>query len=378
MDLNLSEDQAMLADLISRLCADVFTPADLRAAEVSGAGFSQVLWGQLRAQGLCGLAAPAEHGGLGLGAFETALAYEQLGRALAVTPHFTSCVLAARLVEALGTAEQIERWLPALAAGEAWISVAAIEPGGGFGRAGVRCRAEATADGLRLTGRKHFAPFADGAARLIVLARDAHDEIRAALVDPQGPGVRLVRQRELAGEPHFVVDLDAAPAEALSASEVWGAWLEALLRGQVALAAQAVGAADQAHAIGVAYAKQREAFGRPIGGFQAVAHALAEVAVGVKGARALVWQAAWAIDAGRAWPRLAAMARLKAGEVFRRAAATAVQVHGGLGYTTACDAQLFFRRSKAWAALNGDAAFLEGEIADLTLGPVPARETADV
>jgi alkylation response protein AidB-like acyl-CoA dehydrogenase len=207
--------------------------------------------------------------------------------------------------------------------------------------------------------------------------------VGAVLVDPRAPGATLTRQRDLAGDPHWRLELDGVRVGAGDilghGAEVWAAWRAAMSDALIPLAAQAVGAASRAHELSVAYAKQREAFGRPIGGFQAIAHDLADALVAIRGAGLLVRQAAWARDAGRPHERLAAMAKLQAGRVFRRVSALAVQVHGGLGYTTDCDVQLYYRRAKAWQVLNWDDDRLEREIADLTLGPAPAgREAAHV
>jgi alkylation response protein AidB-like acyl-CoA dehydrogenase len=383
MELRLSEEQEMLADLVRRICQDVFPSTELRAAEASEAGFSKTLWSALVEHGISGVRVAPAFGGLGLGALDTVVIYEELGRALAGTPHFSSCILAAGLVASGGDDEQRARWLPGVAAGATCLSVASLEPGGGYGPGGVGLVAERRGGEVVLSGRKHFVPFGAGADGVLVLARlgSADGRIVAVLVDPKGEGVEVVRQRDLAGEPHAAMSFDAVRAPAADVlgggEDVWDAWREAMFEGLVPLAAQAVGAASRVHEMSVAYAKEREAFGRPIGGFQAIAHDLAEALVAVAGARGLVRQAACARDSGRPFRRLAAMAKLQACAVFRRVSALAIQVHGGLGYTNACDAQLYFRRAKQWQVLDWDAAALEDEIADLTLALPPAAAPAE-
>ena len=115
----------------------------------------------------------------------------------------------------------------------------------------------------------------------------------------------------------------------------------------------------------------REAFGKPIGAFQAIAHSLADVAVEVAGCRMLVRQAAWAKDSGHAFHRLAAIAKLQACEMFRRAAAVTIQVHGGMGFTTDADPQLFFRRAKQLQLLDWDTDFLEERIVEMCMQETP-------
>ena len=132
----------------------------------------------------------------------------------------------------------------------------------------------------------------------------------------------------------------------------------------LSLASYAIGAAERVHEISVEYAKYRRAFGRAIGGFQSIAHYLAEMAVAIEGARTLVYEAAWCKDENRGYQHLAAMAKLQACDVFCRAAAVAIQVHGGLGYTTEADPQLFYRRAKQLELMHGGADWLEKKIAE--------------
>jgi alkylation response protein AidB-like acyl-CoA dehydrogenase len=152
-----------------------------------------------------------------------------------------------------------------------------------------------------------------------------------------------------------------------SAPCIWRHWEQAMGQTIIHLASYAIGAAARIHEIAVEYAKYRHAFGRAIGGFQSIAHYLADVAVGIEGARTLVYQAAWFCDQGRDYLPLAAMAKLQACDVFCRAAAVAIQVHGGLGYTIEADPQLFFRRAKQIQLMHWGPAFLEQRIADHVL-----------
>lgn len=381
MDLSFSEEQTMLGDTTRRLCEDLFPLTALRAVETTQPGYSPQLWAAMVELGLPGLQIAETHAGLGLGALETVAVYEQLGRSLALSPHFASSVQAAALLGLVANDAQCERWLPALARGETLMSVAAIEPGGDYRRAGVRLHAQPRGETVQLSGRKHFVPFADSVDAYIVLARAGSDVI-AAVVAANAPGLTRVHQQNLAAEPYFTLSFDgvtvAADAVLNDGMDMWAQWQIAMYHSLIPLAAQAVGAAARVHEISVEYAKQRVAFGRPIGGFQAIAHYLAEVAVEIEGCRTLVHQAAWARDNAKPFHSLAAMAKLQACAMFRRAAAVAIQVHGGLGYTIEADPQLYFRRAKQWQSLNWDEAALEQRIADFALGPNPLEPNKDV
>lgn len=382
MELSFSEEQTMLGDMLRKLCDDVAPLTALRDIEYREPGFSDLLWRSLGELGVTGLQIAESDGGLGLGALEAAIVYEQFGRALAPSPHHVSSVLAATLLAACGSAVQRTRWLPAIASGAAVVSIASLEPGGDYSRNGVQLSARRDGDDWLLSGRKHFVPFAAAADALIVLAR-SDERIVALLVDADAAGIECRYQRNLAGEALYALtfdDVSAAAANLLGdASDSWQHWQRTMFAGAIPWAAQAVGAAARVHEISVEYAKQREAFGRPIGGFQALAHYLADSLVAIEGCRTLVHQAAWARDAGKPFRKLAAMAKLQACAMFRETAAIAIQIHGGFGYTTEADPQLFFRRAKQWQSLHWDERCLEETIADLLMEEHECRqETADV
>lgn len=373
MDLNFSEEQTMFGDMVRRLCEDVFPLTALRAVEGTEPGYALQFWDALVELGIAGLNISEEYGGLGLGALAATVIYEQFGRSLAVSPHHASSVIAADLLARGGSEAQRQRWLPALADGSARVVVASIEPGGDFSESGVTLSASRQGDEFVLDGIKHFVPFAADANAIVVLARCGGD-IVALLVDAGTSGMQRRHQTNLAREPYLELTFTGVRVPASAAlndgADIWALWQQTMYNGLIAHAAQAVGAATRVHEISVAYAKEREAFGRPIGGFQAIAHYLADVLVEIEGCRVLVHQAAWARDEGKPFECLAAMAKLQACAMFRRAAAVAIQVHGGLGYTIEGDPQLYFRRAKQWQSLFWNEASLEEKIADFVLGPL--------
>ncbi|MBY8823580.1 acyl-CoA dehydrogenase family protein [Sphingomonas colocasiae] len=372
MELGLSEEQRLLQDTVRQLCESRFPLTALRRTEADPAGLDRAFWAQLCDIGVPAMPIAPEQGGLGFGMLETALVFEQLGRQLAITPLFTSSLVAAALFAASGDALPRDQWLAEIAQG-AIVAVAMTEPGGSPDIARCTSRFDRTSDGIRLSGVKHFVPFASIASALLVIARDSAGGAPAALLVPRDtPGVTIRHQANLATEPYFEITFTGAmlPAENLLAiDDLPGIWREISARGHIALAAQAVGAARHAHEISLAYAKTREAFGQPIGGFQAIAHYLADAIVEIEGCQMLFHQAAWFHDQGLAFEAAAAIAKLQAGAMFRRVSALAIQIHGGIGYTSEADPQLFFRRAKQWQLLDGGDAYLEDEIARLTIDP---------
>jgi alkylation response protein AidB-like acyl-CoA dehydrogenase len=350
LDLDFTPEQDMLRAMVRGLCTEHAPLSLVRSLEDDPVGIAADLWKRLAAADLCGLLVPAEHGGAGMTTLDGVVVYEELGRALAPTPHFVSCVVSAGALVAGGTDAQRAEWLPRVAAGGAVLTPAWLEPDGGFGPRGIRAPAIPDGDGYRLSGTKRHVAFAANADRLLVAARtgQAPDDVDLFLVAPDAPGVTLTQQLSLASDSQYRVDLDGVHvvgAERLAGG--WAAWEEARDDALILLAAWAVGAADRVQEITVQYAKDREQFDKPIGAFQSIAHYLADRQAELDGARTLVHEAAWARATGRSVARLAPMAKLFAAKVARDLTATAEQIHGGNGFTVDYDVQLYFRRAKA-------------------------------
>jgi alkylation response protein AidB-like acyl-CoA dehydrogenase len=350
LDLDFTPEQDMLRAMVRGLCAEHAPLTVVRGLEDDPVGIAADLWKRLAASDLCGLLVPAEHGGAGMTPLDGVVVYQELGRALAPTPHFVSCVVSAGNLVAGGTDAQRAEWLPRVAAGEAVLTPAWLEPDGGFGPRGVRARAIPDGDGFRLSGTKRHVAFAAAADRLLVPARTGADpdEVELFLVAPDAPGVTLTQQLSLASDSQYRVDLAGVRVDGdARLAGGWAAWEDARDDALILLAAWAVGAADRVQELTVQYAKDREQFDKPIGAFQSIAHYLADRQAELDGARTLVHEAAWARATGRSVARLAPMAKLFAAKVARDLTATAEQIHGGNGFTVDYDVQLYFRRAKA-------------------------------
>jgi len=355
VDLAFTEEQDMLRDAVRGLCADA---ADsVRALEDDPKGYDEAFWQGLAAMGLTGLMTPEILGGSGMGLLDAVVVYEELGRSLVPSPHLASSVVAGGVLATAGSDAQQADWLPAMAAGEAVLSVAWLEPNNSSGPSGVQMAAVPDGDGFVLSGPKRHVPYASSADRLVVLARTGAAEggaeaVDLFLVDPTGEGVTLTLQPTVAGDTQYRVDLDRVRVEATDrigpAGTGWATWSTVMADAIVLVAAQAVGAAEATHALTTEYAKERHQFDKPIGAFQSISHYLADGITAIDGARVLVHRAAWSRDEGRDVSMLAPMAKLFATQTCRDVTGVAIQVHGGMGFTVECDAQLYFRRAKSW------------------------------
>jgi alkylation response protein AidB-like acyl-CoA dehydrogenase len=352
MDLDFSEEQQLLRDMVRGMLAS-YAPVDVvRAMEDDPTGYPPELWKQLAELGLLGILIPEEYGGSGQTLLEATILYEELGRSLAPSPHFPSAVMGAGALLLAGSDAQKRSWLPRLASGEAILSPAWLEADGGFGARGVQLAAVRDGDTYRLSGVKRHVPFASAATRLLVLARTGPGErdVDLFLVDPRAAGVRMAQQKSLAADTQYRVDLDGvrvAAAERVGAERSgWATWERVMHDGIILLAAWAMGGAERALEITVAYAKERKQFDKPLGAFQSISHYLADAATAIDGGKTLVYEAAWARSVGKRIERLAPMAKLFACQTYRDVTAMCQQVWGGVGFTIEYDIQLYFRRAK--------------------------------
>ena len=331
MRFALSEDQTLLQDSLNRALARLSPLDRVRRFADDNAFAAPDIWAGLSDLGLPGLMVAEEHGGLGLGLIEAALAAEALGRVVAPTPFLGSAVLAPLALSLAGNAEQRAVWLPRLAAGDATAGAAISEA-----VAGARDGAGVTADHGRLTGRALFAMDAVGADLLIVadlggglhLAQAAHSTDLMNSLDP----TRRLAELTFAN----------TPAEPLASN---GALERLRDAAWVILAAETLGAAQAMLDKAVVYAGERKQFGRTIGSFQAVKHLCAEMAAEIEPARALVWYAAYAFDhEPHEASLMAAHAKAHTSEIGRFIARTATEVHGGIGMTDLLGLHYWFKR----------------------------------
>jgi len=373
LDLEFTPEQDMLRETVRKVCATHSPLSVVRALEDDPVGYSAEMWKQLGELDLIGLLLPEERGGSGMGALEGVVLYEELGRALAPTPHFPSAVLCGGALARAGSAEQQQRWLAPIAAGDAVLTPAWFEPENSGGPGGVQMRAEPDGAGFRLTGTKRHVPFASSAAALVVLARTGPGpaDVDLFLVDPGAEGVALDQQFTVASDTQYRVTFDgvavAADDRIGAPGSGWGTWDEVMHDGCILLGAQAMGGAQQALDITVQYAKDREQFDKPLGAFQAIAHYLADAVTAVDGGTTLVHEAAWARAEGRSVESLAPMAKLFACRTYRDVTAMAQQVFGGIGFTVEFDIQMYFRRAKALQVSWWDTRYLEELVAAAVL-----------
>jgi alkylation response protein AidB-like acyl-CoA dehydrogenase len=350
-----TEEQEALRAVLRSFFAERWPEEELRAAAGSEHGHDPRLWKAMAEDlGLQGLAIPESLGGGGFTYPDLLVVFEEMGRALVAGPFFASVAMASTLLLALPDPDARERLLPGIASGERIATVAAVENPTSWDASRIAVEAAGHGAARTVSGEKPFVLDAGVADLLLVVVRTEHG-LGVAEVDAAAPGVRI--------EPMATVDttrrqarvlFDSAPATLLAPDRDAAPAVRRMcdLAG-VALAAEQVGGARRVLEMATEYAKTREQFGRPIGGFQAIKHLLADQLVAVESARAALGCAAAATASGAGLPVAAGMAQAVCSDVFSAAAETNIHVHGGIGFTWEHQAHLYYRRAVSSETLLG-------------------------
>jgi hypothetical protein len=314
MRFALTDDQAALRDAVRDLLGRECPPAVVREAWEDGAAAPRVaaVWAKLAEMGVIGAAVPEEAGGLGLGACDVVPLLEEAGRVALPLPIVETAFVAGPLLAAAGDDDAVGK----LVEGE--LLVACALDGGAT------------------------VPWAGDAGLVLVAERPGAPVRRVSgVLDPA---------ESIDGARQVGVLTDPGAGEEIGASDE--ACLAAWQRGALGAAAQLIGLSRALLAMTVTYAEERRQFGVPIGSFQAVKHQLANALLGLEFAAPTVLRAAWSLDTGAdTADRDVAMAKALASEAAERVAATALQAHGAIAYTTEYDLHLFAMR--VWASSRG-------------------------
>jgi alkylation response protein AidB-like acyl-CoA dehydrogenase len=363
----LSDEQREIRDLARRFADEEIAPhaADWDREHT----FPRTLFGALGELGLMGTCVPVEHGGAGADFLSYILVLEELSRAdagvgVTVAVHTSAGTLP---ILAHGSAEQIDRLVPPLAQGHELAAFALTESGSGSDAGAMRTRA---ADN-KLTGTKQWITNGSYAHTFVAFAKDP-DKPSAFIVRRGAPGFSVTREEEKMGlNSSSTADLafEDTPGEPLGPT---GGGMRIALStldgGRIGIAAQAVGIAQAALELATNYAKERHAFGRPIGGFGAIQQKLADMQTEIEAARALVWRAARLKQTGKPHTVEGAQAKLYASRVARHWTGEAIQILGGYGYTKEFPAERYYRDAKVTEIYEGTSEIQRLVIARALLG----------
>jgi acyl-CoA dehydrogenase len=379
LDFALSEEQQLLVDaatdFVRREC-----PPELIREHARAGTFDPQVWKKFAATGWLGLGVSPEHGGSGGTVLDAALVLEATAPAIeAIGPTFATMCFGGQMLDTMGTPEQKAKLLPRLVDGDARFALSITEPGGGTDVLGaMKTTAARVEGGWVINGAKVFTSASTDAHFLVVVARTSPPEAsargggtrRRSQPGPSGPSGRG-GAKQAYGVSVFLVDRDApgvtlTPLPAMNDEDTNAAYYDdvfvaddrllgeldrgfygllAMLNNErIGIGALCVGwgqaALDQARA----YALERQAFGGVIGRFQAVQHHIARMHLLVQQARLMVYRAAWLQSEGRPCGLEATAAKSVAAENVFEACDRGMQVMGGIGYTTECDINRYWRR----------------------------------
>jgi len=360
MDLKLTEEQEMLRasarDFLTTRC-----PKSLvRAMETDERGYPPDLWREIAGLGWTGLVFPEDYQGSSMNFLDLAILLEETGRACLPGPLFSTVVLGGLTLLDAGTAGQKKFYLPAIARGEAIVTMALTEADGRYDAGSITVPAEAAGSGYVINGAKLFVPDAHVADHLLCTARTGKgtEDISVFIVDTGTPGIAVSPLKTMAGEKQSEVVFDkvSVPADRLvgGLNKGWPIVQRAIERAAVAKCCEMVGYMQRALDMTVEYAKDRKQFSKPIGSLQIVQHYCSMMATDVDGARFATYQAAWRISRGLPATREVAIAKAWMSEAFTRVITLAHQVHGAIGCTIDHDLHYYTRHGKAADLSFGD------------------------
>jgi alkylation response protein AidB-like acyl-CoA dehydrogenase len=340
MDFGLTDDQREIQRTGRELLAER-APFERVREHAEHARSDEALWRELCELGWPGIALSEEHGGQGLGQIELSILCEEFGSTVAPVP-FLPTVLASTLIEHAGSGDQREHLLPGLASGET------------KGALGVAL---------------------DGTAELVIGALDAEVIV---LVEDEHTARALQRsQLEVESMPSIDPTRSAARVSASpdAGEELAGDVAGGIDRALVSISAELVGVCTRALAMTVAYVKERRQFGVPVGSYQAVSHRCAQMLLETEKARAIAAYASWTADADpERLGAAAAMAKAEASTAGREVTASAIQAHGGIGFTWEADVHWLYKRAQIDAALLGGAKHHRARLASVLASHVGAAQ----
>jgi len=328
MNFDFTDDQQAIKRTAKEMLESRFKPERWRELVESGE-YDDAIWKEMSELGWPGIFIEEQYGGQGLGVVELVIVMEELGYALAPSPFFSNAA-AGLMIQQAGSEEQKARWLPGIGSGEARGTVGVIR-----------------------NGSASLVPDADSAA-VIVLAESES----ASVVEASSAEIEL--QKTIDSTRRFASVQaqggDPLPGDAMAGGD----------RGATALAAELVGVAQRAMEMAVDYARERKQFDRPIGAYQAVSHRCAEMLREVEGARSATYYAGWTADHEPESLALAAsMAKAYSSDAGWHVTASALQVHGGIGFTWEHDLHFFLKRAKTDGHLFGSAGEHRERVAEL-------------
>ena len=366
MNFDLTEEQQMIQDQAAKFVAAESPVSRFRKLREDEIGWDKAMWAKMAEQGWLSIAVPEEQGGFGGSFLDMAVILEQLGRGLVPEPMIASAVLAGGILSDIGTEAQRDEFLSPMMEGSTSLAFAYAEKQSRYNLSDCATKAEKSGDGFTISGEKVWVLNGHAADQIIVVARTAGEQfddsgLSLFVVDGDAAGLTRITVPQMDGQKSALLRFDGVQVgadrllgregEALSMIEL------AVDRGAAAAVAEGYGAAQELFERTVAYLKQREQFGVPIGTFQALQHIAADMYAEVELCKSANMLSAIQIDIDEVEQRKAdvSSAKLQLSDGGWFISKNAIQLFGGIGVTDEQDEGLFFKRLRVLNSQFGDA-----------------------
>ncbi len=361
MDFAFTQEQELMRAAVREFCAKEITSEKIREWEETLDFMPQEVWDKAAAMGLFAASVPEEYGGDGADMVTAMVGFEEISKASTAVALGVGATIGfgTRPIVELGSEEQKREFLPRIAEGKLRFSLALTEPAGGTDILGaISTYADSDGDDFVISGQKIYitgAHVADYLTTVAITDRDNPKRSHALsiiMVAANAPGIDIRTIPKVSthccGSCEVFYDNVRVPKTNLlgQLNNGWYDVLSTLNPERIGVAMISVGLAEKIFEDCLAYAKQREAFGKPIGQFMIIQHYLADMAVGIENARNLVYKCAWLADTGRPYHIEATMAGLYASQMALDAATVGMEIFGGYGVTMEADIQRYWRDSQ--------------------------------
>ncbi|MFH1481429.1 MAG: acyl-CoA dehydrogenase family protein [Pseudomonadota bacterium] len=358
MDLDFTSEQEMLRDAASKFFVNECPYAKVKELEESEEGYDPNLWLKMAELGWQGLLFPEEYGGYGGQFLDMVILLEEMGKMVFPSPFFSSVIQCGLVIMEGGTEDQKKTIIPQIAEGSLILALAQYEEDGSYNPLDFQMSAQAQGDQYALNGTKLFVMDANVAHKLVVAAKTGDGEISLFLVDAHDPGVTITKMPTIGKDNNCEVifrDVKVSKENVIGPLGSGAETLEKMsVKAAVAKAAEMLGGCKSCIDITADYAKQREQYGKPIGGFQVIQHYMANMLTEYDTSQNYLYRVACMIDEGEEFAMDASALKACVNEVYKFISERGVQIHGGIGTTREGDIGLFYRKAKAFEYVCGD------------------------
>lgn len=358
MDLDFTSEQDMLRDAASKFFLKECPYSRVKELEESEEGYSSELWGKMAELGWQGLLFPEEYEGFDGQFLDLVIILEEMGKMVFPSPFFSTIIQCGLILLEGGTEDQKKELLPQIVEGSLIMALAQYEEDGSYLVSDISMNAEPAGDQYVLNGTKLFVMDANVAHKLIVAARVGDKGVNLFLVDANQPGISITKMPTIGKDNNCEVvfkGVKVPKGNLIGKLGNGGETLEKMnAKAAVAKSAEIIGACKACIDITAEYAKQREQYGKPIGGFQVIQHYMANMLLEYDTSQNYLYRVACMIDEGEAFLTDASALKACANEGFKFISERAVQIHGGIGTTREGDIALFYRKAKSYEYIGGD------------------------